>query len=133
MKSDTKCKPPGSERIFVYGTLRRDGSNAHRLRDGHFVAPASVRGRLYRISWYPGIVLDPHGDPIHGELWDIPAAIMPELDAFEGPEYRRLQTAVAMHSDPPQTTNAWLWEWLHPTDHLTRIPHGDWLAVDDSD
>lgn len=132
-KPDTNDNPAETEQIFVYGTLRRGGSNAHRLANARFVSPANVRGWLYEISWYPGAVLDPSGGIIHGELWEIPPEILPDLDAFEGDEYRRIRADVTLPSASPPTASAWIWEWTKPTDPLPRILSGDWLAADGRD
>ena len=72
-----------TERVFVYGTLRRGGSNHFRMANAEFVTTATLHGRLYRIDWYPALVLDPAGDEIQGEVFDVPPEQMAELDAFE--------------------------------------------------
>jgi gamma-glutamylcyclotransferase (GGCT)/AIG2-like uncharacterized protein YtfP len=85
-------------RLFVYGTLAPGRPNAHVLADvpGTW-EPATVTGTLLAEGWgaaigYPGIVLDEHGDTVHGlvftsdslpDHWD-------RLDAFEGEGYRRV-------------------------------------------
>lgn len=132
----------GSERVFVYGTLRRGGSNAHRMDGAGFVGEARVRGRLYRISWYPGLVLDPTAGWVDGEIWEVTAEQLRALDEFEGlpegeregVEYRRVAASVVpadregvWNEWRGRGTAAWVWEWKGPTDERHRISNGDWL------
>lgn len=122
------------ELVFVYGTLRTGASNRFRMDRGESLGPASVRGRLYAIDWYPGLVLDGSAGPVRGELFAVDAAHLRELDAFEGipagamegAEYRRVRSAV----DTPSggCRSAWLWEWLGPIDETSQLPEGDWLG-----
>lgn len=113
------------ELVFVYGTLRSTGSNAFRMSAGRKLGDATVRGRLYHIDWYPGLVLDAGAGPVSGELHEMPASAMPELDAFEGSEYRRVKGPVELADGG--TTAAWIWEWKLPVDESRRLLHGDWL------
>jgi len=122
----------GRFRVFVYGTLRRGGSNAFRMDAGEWLGSATVRGRLYKIDWYPGLVLDPAGDPIPGDLFEVGVAQLAELDEFEGVSaaevegsvYRRVET-IATRPDG-STVTAWIWEWIGPVDEARRTT--DWLA-----
>ena len=118
-------------RVFVYGTLRRGGSNHFRMAGGLFLGEATVRGRLYKIDWYPGLVLDPAGDPIPGEIFEVGAEQLAALDEFEGvsatevegSEYRRVET-IAQRQEGPMSV--WVWEWIGPVDEANRT--GDWLT-----
>ena len=84
-----------ARRLFVYGTLKRGGTNHRELAGQHFLGMArSAPGyRLYHLGEYPGLVPDPadqHG--VVGEVWQVSPAALAALDAFEGvPEalYRR--------------------------------------------
>lgn len=113
-------------RVFVYGTLRRGGSNEHRMAGGRFIAPATVRGRLYHIDWYPGLVLDPQGDVVTGEIHEVDAALFAALDVYEGSEYRKSTTTSEGVAGEPVI----LWEWDGPVDESRRILAGDWLEQD---
>ena len=114
------------ETVFVYGTLRRGGSNHFRMQNARFFAPGSVRGRLYSIDWYPGLVLDDAADEVIGEIYQVSPASLESLDHFEGNEYRRVRVMVAHPNATP--LSAWVWEWLGPCDENQRIKSGDWLA-----
>lgn len=122
------------ELVFVYGTLRRGGSNHFRMEGAEPIADGRISGRLYRISWYPGLVLDETGDDIVGEVYSVDLEMLGNLDAFEGvsagetedSEYRRIQTTVTRADG--ETLKAWVWEWLGEVDEAQRLDHGDWLA-----
>lgn len=81
--------------IFVYGTLKRGGSNHAWLRGQRFVAEAATQPqyRQYDLGGYPGLVLDPaQGQSIEGELWEVDAEGLQRLDELEdvdGGEYVR--------------------------------------------
>ena len=123
------------ELVFVYGTLRRGGSNHHRMSGADFMAAGTVRGKIYRIAWYPGLVLGDEGE-VKGEVYSVDAAQLMKLDAFEGlsageiegSEYRRSK-AVVFKTDG-KTIPAWVWEWIGPFDEGRLVAEGDWLAVE---
>lgn len=115
-------------RVFVYGTLRSGGSNAWRMENATFMDAATTRGHLYRVDWYPGAIFDETAaSTILGELYTIPLEPLQQLDAFEGQEYERIKIMVTTSSQ--QTYEAWAWQYLPPTEHLSKIPSGDWLSV----
>ncbi len=127
----------GSELVFVYGTLRRGGSNAFRMDGAEFVGPATVRGVLYRISWYPGLVLDGDGR-VCGEVYRVGPELLRALDDFEGlaageiegSEYRRVRVE-ALAGDGEEL-EVWVYEWKGAFDENERIQSGDWLGVQTS-
>jgi gamma-glutamylcyclotransferase (GGCT)/AIG2-like uncharacterized protein YtfP len=124
---------PTPQLVFVYGTLRRGGSNHFRMAGAEFIAPGTVAGRMYRIDWYPGLVLDDAGDEIHGEVYSVGPELLASLDVFEGlsageikgSEYRRVHATVMRRDSQPVT--AWVWEWIGVTEEISRISDGDWL------
>jgi gamma-glutamylcyclotransferase (GGCT)/AIG2-like uncharacterized protein YtfP len=83
-------------RIFVYGTLKRGGSNHAWLRDQTFIAEARTQPqfRLFDLGGYPGLVADPQdGLAVEGEIWEVDDASLARLDVLEdveGGEYARL-------------------------------------------
>src|SRR6478736_523067 len=127
---------PSSQLVFVYGTLRRGGSNHFRLAGAEFITAGTITGRMYRIDWYPGLVLDDAGDEIHGEVYAVDAGLLSELDVFEGlsageiegSEYRRVPTTVVCKDS--STLTAWVWEWLGITAENQRVADGDWLKTE---
>lgn len=121
------------EHVFVYGTLRRGASNHWRMRSAGFVASGTVEAVIYRIDWYPGLILqEGAGERVIGEVYQVNAETLAELDAFEGlsageiegSEYRRVRTTV---NTPQGPLTAWIWEWKGPVDPSRRVKGGDWL------
>lgn len=119
------------EMVFVYGTLRRGGSNHFRMAHARFVAEGAVRGKLYRIDWYPGFVADENAGLVKGEIFRADGATMAELDEFEGGEYRRVKIAVEVGEGigAEAVLVAWIWEWLGEAREDRRIVSGDWIAA----
>jgi len=119
---------------FVYGTLRRGGSNdINRLDPApRFVGMGTVHGTLYRIDWYPGLTLGgEHAVNVVGEVYQITAALEAVLDGIEqivpgeDSEYfkRELPVDVAGQAYP-----CLVYE-INPA-HVRgreRIGHGDWI------
>lgn len=124
---------PTPQLVFVYGTLRRGGSNHFRMAGAEFIASGTVAGRMYRIDWYPGLVIDDAGDEIHGEVYSVGPELLAALDIFEGlsageiegSEYRRVHATVVQRDS--RTITAWVWEWLGETEEARRVFDGDWL------
>lgn len=58
-------------KLFVYGTLR-DGKSP----------TAYIKGRLYLISWFPGVV--PGDDKIRGEVHEVTDQQLLDFDRYEG-------------------------------------------------
>lgn len=82
-------------RLFLYGTLKRGGSNRRQLAGQKFLGEAHTPPgyTLYSLGDYPGLVAEA-GDRqgVKGELWEVDDATLARLDEFEGvPEglYRR--------------------------------------------
>lgn len=123
--------------VFVYGTLRSGASNAFRMEGAQYLYPGFVRGRLYRVDWYPAIVLSERGGMVTGELWRVDDEKLRQLDAFEGAEYRRNKVTVfsgnSIHNGNEwegDQIEAWIWEWQRPTNTLERIFSGNWTDVE---
>ncbi len=81
--------------IFVYGTLKRGGSNHHFLARQNYLTDArTVPGyRLYDLAGYPGLVPDlSDTQGVTGEIWAVDAGCLALLDELEGIDeglYRR--------------------------------------------
>ena len=86
---------PPNKLLFVYGTLKRGGSNHHFLTGQEFVGEARTAPgfRLYDLGGYPGMVTNPGDrDGVMGEIWAVDAAALRRLDGLEGLDqglYRR--------------------------------------------
>jgi len=124
------------ELVFVYGTLRRGGSNAFRMDGAQFIGKGRVEGCLFVISWYPGLVPGKDLGWVHGDVFRVGPEQMRALDEFEGlsageiegSEYRRVQVPVFLEGIPHEETHrAWIYEWKGAVDESRQIPSGDWI------
>ncbi|HEX2855471.1 MAG TPA: gamma-glutamylcyclotransferase family protein [Opitutaceae bacterium] len=86
----------GAEKLmFVYGTLKRGGSNHHYLAGQKFIGEARTAPgfRLYDLGGYPGMIPRPDDrEGVTGEVWSVDADALKHLDGLEGLEeglYRR--------------------------------------------
>ena len=73
--------------IFVYGTLKRGGSNHRYLAGQSLVGPARTRPEfgLYELDGYPGMVrMIAGGRSIAGEIWKVDTGCLAALDELEG-------------------------------------------------
>lgn len=123
--------------VFVYGTLRRGGSNHFRMEGSDFLGGGEIAGSIYMIDWnpqltYPALVVDDLGK-VRGELYRVSDAQLKALDLFEGigvdswrnDEYRRVETVVKL--DDGTESSAWVWEWNSSVQNAIRLEDGDWL------
>ncbi|MDE2202534.1 MAG: gamma-glutamylcyclotransferase [Burkholderiaceae bacterium] len=76
--------------VFVYGTLRAGEANdlrvaaeARGIAEPELLGSAMLHGRLYDFGAYPGLVLDPTGTAVRGDVYRIDAALVPVLDEIE--------------------------------------------------
>ncbi|MFV8833648.1 gamma-glutamylcyclotransferase [Aquisalimonas sp.] len=111
------------EQIFVYGTLRRGGSNHRLLQDArllgeHLTDPVFA---MLDIGPYPGVV--PGGQTaVRGEVYVVTPARFRELDALE--DYPRTYTR------RPLTTpwgDAWIYLYRPRGQRLPQVSSGDWF------
>ena len=73
--------------VFVYGTLKRGGSNHSFLAGQSCLGEArTVPGfRLYELDGFPGMVAKPDDpDGVNGEVWSVDEACLAKLDQLEG-------------------------------------------------
>ncbi len=106
--------------LFTYGTLMpRDPESA--VRQGW--EPDAVRGRLYDLGPYPGLI--DVGDPMAGWVEGyVRRGLSPEmlrqLDAYEGGLYERVRTTTRKH------TAAWVYVYRGPLPRDARGPLTRW-------
>ena len=115
-------------RLFVYGSLRRDaeGMSHPLLADARCLGAATVAGALFRVDWYPGLVLGGEG-VVHGELYELPIDkvdhMLTSLDDYEGGGFRRRKASVTV--DGIDHADAWVYTYIGPTHALSAIDSGD--------
>ncbi len=125
-----------SDRLFVYGTLMRGFAHpmaALLSRAADFIGEARCRGRLYRIKYYPGLVLsDDAADVVFGEVYRLrqPKELLREFDMYEAcgegfaepTEYIRQILPVTL--DDGAVAEAWTYIYNWPVAGLPRIASG---------
>jgi gamma-glutamylaminecyclotransferase len=73
--------------LFVYGTLKRGGSNHALMAGQNFLGEARTQPgyRLYALDGHPGMVAKSDDrDGVTGEVWSVDEDRLAELDRFEG-------------------------------------------------
>ena len=124
---------PAARHVFVYGTLRRGGSNdiSRFAPAPAHVADGEIAGTLYDLGAYPGAVLGGAGR-IKGEVYRITPALEAQLDVLEEVkpdgtgEYSRREVMVALRD---RSICCLVYE-IHPDRIAGRpvIASGDWMA-----
>ena len=90
--------------LFVYGSLRRNGSAASHMAGAEWIGQATVGGILYDIDGaYSALVL--YGaTPVQGEVWKCPASMLSMLDEYEGVAdslFRRIGVEATLEDGSP--------------------------------
>lgn len=116
--------------VFVYGTLKRGGSNHAFLAGQRYLGDARTAPgfTLYSLGDYPGMVRAP-GDTtgVTGELWVVDDGCLAELDRLEGLDeglYERIDVILA-----PNHLAASAQTYLYARPHHGLPPIGDTWPV----
>lgn len=124
--------------IFVYGTLRRacaTGAHQTYLAGAEFIGNAKVRGNLYRVSYYPALVLDNAAGTVVGEIYRVSAEQLVNLDVYEECTYPSLPTQeyqrkkINLSTDAGAVMSAWVYVYQHPVQGFELITSGDFLKA----
>lgn len=121
----------GRHLVFVYGSLRRGNAGAMSVRfpKATYVAEGRVRGSLYDLGEYPGLVLDDKASVVTGEVYEVDDDTLDRLDKFElTSDYSRKQVEVEYGSE---RTNCWIYVPERDAEFFTDcelIESGDWIA-----
>ncbi len=127
--------------LFVYGSLMSSARHpmGERLRgEGRLLGEAWVQGRLYRVSWYPGMVDSEEPDArVFGEVYLLADAqrSFAWLDAYEGivpgnpdcDEYTRAERCVRLASG--QALTSWLYLYRGSVAGLPMVADGRWVQT----
>jgi gamma-glutamylcyclotransferase (GGCT)/AIG2-like uncharacterized protein YtfP len=127
--------------LFVYGSLVAAAGHVQgaRLRqEAMLVGPATIAGRLYRVSWYPA--LRPAlaaNDCVHGEVYRLNDAVksLAWLDEYEGivpggtsaaaaDEYARAEREVMLADGG--VVLAWVYVYQRAVPEDARVADGRW-------
>ena len=125
--------------LFVYGTLRKackSGAHNEYLGGADFVSSAKIRGQLYRVGDYPGLVLSDAGHWVIGEIYLLRSeSQLHDLDVYEGCaktspqpyEYNRSIHEVVLNNG--DLVKAWVYVYQQDTQALMNIGSGDFLSL----
>ena len=103
--------------IFVYGTLRRTYTNKYARflhASATYKGKARMSGRKVKAGRYFGLTPPlAENDWVEGEVFEIhtPAAILQELDTYEGPSYRREIRPATLQTG--EQLDCWVYLYLH--------------------
>ncbi|MCG6877246.1 MAG: gamma-glutamylcyclotransferase [Betaproteobacteria bacterium] len=125
-------------RLFVYGTLRkdcRDGMHQMLAQQARFVGYAQIRGRLYDLGDYPGLVsATEHRAWVRGEVYELenPSAVLARLDDYEGcgphdakpHEFERTRREIVLES--AETGLVWVYLYAGSLVGKDEIRSGDY-------
>jgi len=123
------------EYLFVYGTLKRNIKNSKNdllKKYASFVGEGFVYGKLYKVSYYPGAVLDDkRKHKIYGEIYKLkdPVSAFKVLDRYEECgeefkepwEYRRVKTKAFLKDGEMEV---WIYEFQEEVKECDRIESG---------
>ena len=121
----------GRHFVFVYGSLRRGNAGAMSVRfpNAVYVAEGRVRGSLYDLGEYPGLVMDGAASFVTGEVYQVDDDTLNRLDKFElTSDYSRKQVEVEHGLERTDC-------WIYVPDRVAEffgdhelIESGDWIA-----
>lgn len=113
-------------RLFVYGTLMRDGCRHRVLAGQPFLGAARTQPHydLLDLKAYPGLIrCESKGRMIEGELYEVTADLVPVLDRIEGaPTLFRLESVELEDGAGPVVA----YFYQSPAVGLPRYPAGRW-------
>lgn len=121
--------------LFVYGTLLQPGNEfaVYLAQHSYFTSPGKIKGKLYDIGEYPGLIVDDTAGYVWGSTYKIESEdVLTELDMYEGigtdeeqPHlYRR--RLLPVETDNGLVT-AWVYAYNRTVDKLHLIECGDYL------
>jgi gamma-glutamylaminecyclotransferase len=99
-----------SHTLFVYGTLKRNFSNHHLLKDSKFLGTGRTKEKyaMYE-SGIPFVVKNEPVSSIYGELYQVDDATLQRLDRLEGHPDWYCREQVELITATEQTVTAWIY------------------------
>ncbi|MBN3554488.1 gamma-glutamylcyclotransferase [Fictibacillus nanhaiensis] len=118
--------------VFVYGTLRKDGSNAHFLQHVIYIEHRCyAEGQLYDTGWgYPALILE-KDKWVTGELYEVTTEELKQLDELEDFVENRADNLYDRISAKVHTTNgkeeAFVYVMRIKESHFVPLVENDWI------
>jgi gamma-glutamylcyclotransferase (GGCT)/AIG2-like uncharacterized protein YtfP len=123
--------------LFVYGTLlTEDNEYAVYLKNhSRFHSYGKIKGKLYDIGEYPGVILSSKGDEyIYGSILKLehPEDVFPIIDDYEGygkdqPIPNEFIRLLAQVETSHTSINCWMYVYNLPITGLKLIENGRYL------
>jgi len=110
--------------VFVYGTLKRGGTNHSLLVGQRYLGDVLTRTgyTLYSMGDYPGMVRTPDDTSgVSGELWSVDDDCLAELDRLEGIDEGLYERSDILLAPNPWARSAQSYLYLRPHHGLPAI------------
>ncbi|MFY0606957.1 MAG: gamma-glutamylcyclotransferase [Cyclobacteriaceae bacterium] len=123
--------------LFAYGFLKSQFHGSEKTETPEMlvdlVSPGTLKGKIYRVNIYPGVIYDPNCDQeIKGEVFKMqdPETLLHTLDMYENalplvqlnPDYERRIRPV---ETPQGILECWVYEYIKPVNPATEIKSGE--------
>jgi gamma-glutamylcyclotransferase (GGCT)/AIG2-like uncharacterized protein YtfP len=129
-----------TERVFVYGTLRKESSQAMAkllVSNSKFLGEGHIVGALYDLGRYPGLLVGPDKiDAVYGQVFELTNTelVLSKLDYYEEcsddfPKphmYQRMQCSITLADN--SELSAWVYVYQRDVGECVHIPGGDYMA-----
>lgn len=121
--------------LFVYGTLLQPENEfaGYLMHHTTFLTNGKIKGTLYNIGEYPGLVISPKSDCwVHGSIYKVDDEALALIDDYEGygpgqsEPYLYVRKMLAVETGNG-LADAWVYLYNHPVDGLEVIPSGSYL------
>jgi gamma-glutamylcyclotransferase (GGCT)/AIG2-like uncharacterized protein YtfP len=123
--------------VFVYGTLKKNEWNDRPFYQNNRVSckKAVVRGRIYAIATFPGVLLNDEESIVYGEVHTYPEEMMAKilacLDSLEGYQEGRAENSynrkvVTATLENGKEIEAYIYEYSRQPSESIRIESGVW-------
>ena len=118
--------------LFVYGTLRKEGSNAHYLQNAKYIEHSCyAEGQLYDTGWgYPALILE-KDKWVTGELYEVTTEELKQIDELEDYVENRADNLYDRITVMIHTTSgkeeAIMYVMINKKKHFESIIENDWI------
>jgi len=114
--------------LFVYGTLKRDGSRHWIIEDFPFLGRAKAKGfALYDLGPYPAMV--PGVGVVYGEVYEVSEEALQALDWVEGVPVLYRRELIEVVFEDGFSLKAWAYVYNGSVKGFPRIEDGEWKVL----